>query len=269
MELVEGEDLSERIARGPISMDEALPIALQIAEALDGVPVWAPDSNGFVFASSREGQGIYWKRADGSGDAVRLTESERRRSPYSWHPSGRFLAFYEPNPETGTDIGLYSMEGDSASGWKASEHEYFLQTQHNETSPAFSPDGSWLAYVSSESGQDEIYVRPFPSGGGKWQISSDGGTSPAWFSNGEELFYKKKDQFMVVPYTVDSDSFRAGRPRLWTEQRFIIWPGLRSFDLHPDNERIATFRGAVEKQGQAVLFQNFFDYLKEKVPVDQ
>ena len=66
----------------------------------------------------------------------------------------------------------------------------FLRTPFNETAPRFSPDGRWLAYISDESGRFEIYVQPYPGPGGKWQISTEGGTEPVWNPNGRELFYR-------------------------------------------------------------------------------
>ncbi|MDA2931193.1 serine/threonine-protein kinase, partial [Acidobacteria bacterium AH-259-O06] len=237
--------------------------------ALDGLPIWSPDSRGFVFFSPRDGEGIYWRRSDGSGDAVRLTQSKIRQLPYSWHPSGKFLAFWKINPETGLDIGILPLEGDSQSGWKAGEPTDFLKTPFNEAAPAFSPDGKWLAYQSDESGRSEVYVRPFPGPGGKWPISNGGGFIAAWFSNTRELFYQKDDQFMVVPYTVEGGSFRAGKPRLWTEGKFSLRRGLRNFDLHPDSERIAVFKAAQdqveERTDHAVLILNFFEVLRQEL----
>src|SRR5207249_3264593 len=95
--------------------------------------------------------------------------------------------------------------------------------------PTFSPDGRWIAYRSDESGRDETYVRPFPGPGGKWQISTGGGTNPTWSRTRHELFYGTPDQrIMVAPYTVEGDSFRAEKPRLWSEGRYTARLVLRN-----------------------------------------
>ncbi len=248
--------------------------------ANDGLPVWSPDSIGLVFRSERDGHGIYWRRSDGSGEAVRLTESKGYR-PYSWHPSGKYLAFNHWSATSG-DIGILPLEGDSQSGWEVGEPTDFLKTPHNELVPAFSPDGEWLAYISDESGRNEIYVRPFPGPGGKWQISNGGGIIPAWFSNNRELLYQRGEgqvsggagtlgpqQFMVVPYTVEGESFRPGTPRLWTEEALPLRRFIRNYDPDPDAKRIAVFRAAQdqveESPNNAILILNFFEVLRQEL----
>ena len=141
-------------------------------------PVWTPDGRRIVFASARADKStpnLYWQRADGTGDAQRLTESKNAQRPASWHPSGKFLAFEEQNPQTKVDLMILPMEGDDASGWKPGKPTVFLNSPSAEREPMFSPDGRWLAYSSNESGRNEVYVRPFPGPGGKWQISTGGG----------------------------------------------------------------------------------------------
>jgi eukaryotic-like serine/threonine-protein kinase len=146
------------------------------------------------------------------------------------------------------DLYVLPIEGDEASGWKPRKPMEFLKTPFAERAPVFSPHGRWLAYQSNESGRDEIYVRPFSNGGGpgpgKWPISTGGGTSPTWSRIRNELFYATPDQrIMVVPYTLEGGSFRAEKPRMWSEVRFVARQGVggaqRSFDLHPDSKRVA------------------------------
>src|SRR5574341_1469887 len=92
-----------------------------------------------------------------------------------------------------------------------------------------SPDGRWLAYVSSESGRTEVYVRPFPGLGGKWQISTEGGSFPVWARSGKELFYRYRDKMMAVNIMMQP-SFVAGTPRLLFEAKYVPGP----FDVGPD-----------------------------------
>ena len=241
----------------------------------DVKPVWTPDSRRIVFASRRGDKStdnLYWQRADGTGDVQRLLESKNTQLPASWHPSGKFLAFTETNPQSGDDLMILPMEGDEGSGWKPGKPTAFLNGPFSEGEPMFSPDGRWIAYRSSESGRDEIYVRPFPGPGGKWQISTGGGTNPTWSRARHELFYGTPDtSIMVVPYTVAGESFRAEKPRLWSERHFTLLLRQRSFDLHPDGERFALAlvpeTQTAVKQDKLVFIFNFFDELRRVAPV--
>ncbi len=234
-------------------------------------PLWSPKGDGLVFRSNREGPGsLYWKRADGSGQVQRLTESQNFQTPTSWHPTGKFLAFFELDPETNNDIRILALEGDGWLGWKPGQVTTFLDSPFCELFPALSPDGRWLAYQSNESGQEEIYVRPFPGPGGPWQISSGGGTIPIWSENGKELFYKSPaQQIMAVTYSAEGESFRASQQRLWSEGRIASRPFTRDYDLHPDGDRFAVLtraqNQAEEKRDKVVLIQNFFELLRQEL----
>src|SRR5262249_44958019 len=124
-------------------------------------------------------------------EAERLTASETLLVPGSWSPDGQVVAFSEEDPATGWNIWILRLQGDR-------KPQPFLQTPANEGGPTFSPDGRWLAYQSDESGRWEIYVRPFPSPGGKVQISTEGGAEPVWARNGRELFYRNGRKMMVT-----------------------------------------------------------------------
>jgi Tol biopolymer transport system component len=236
--------------------------------AFDRNPVWTPDGRRVSFDSPRGGPfNIYWQRADGTGGEQRLTESKNVQYAWSWHPSGRFLAFGELSPQTNYDILILPMEGDETSGWKPGKPTVFLATPFTEENAAFSPDGKWLAYDSTESGRNEIYVRPFPGPGGKWQVSTGGGEYPTWSRNGKDLFYRTPDQrIMVASYTTQLDTFRADKPRLWSEEEFTDrGPRVRNFDLHPDGQRFAVLKAlpSETQAGRVVFITNFFDGLRK------
>jgi serine/threonine-protein kinase len=236
--------------------------------ATDQKPVWTPDGRRVTFGSTRADPAtpnLYWQRADGTGDTVRLTESRHPQQPGSWHPSGRSLVFEEQSPQTGYDLMILPMEGTEASGWKPGTPTVYLSSPFAEREPMFSPDGRWLAYVSNESGSDEVYVRPFPVAGGKWQVSTGGGDFPTWSRTANELFYGLAGQVMVTTYTADDDAFRSDKPRLWVKGR-VQGRGLnRMFDLHPDGTRVAL--ALVEeapgvKQDKLTFLFNVFDELR-------
>ena len=235
------------------------------------LPVWAPDGKQVAFRSNRAGGtwNLYWKPADGSGAAERLTTSEHTQTPSSWSLDGKFLAFYERATTVGSsttegDIWVLPLEGER-------KPQPFLQTQFYESSPTFSPDGSWLAYVSNESGRNEVYVLPYPGPGGKWQISTEGGREPVWARNGRELFYRNErgDQMMVVDITTEP-TFRAGAPRLLFEGNFELSSGtLPFYDISPDGQRFVMIKLEQQERAQINVVQNWFEELKRLVPTGE
>jgi Tol biopolymer transport system component len=244
------------------------------AAAEDMKPIWTPDGRRLAFRSSRDGSfNLYWQRADGSGDVQRLTESQNLQTPASWHPSGKFLAFFETRQTTGQDLMVLPLEGDETSGWKPGKPTVFLSTPFNETEPIFSPDGRWIAYQSQESGRFEVYVRPFPGPGGRWQVSTDGGITPVWSRTRPEIFYANSDnRLMVTSYRAEGDVFATDKPKQWVDRRFILRPGFISFALHPDGERFALAAApdneSALRQDKLVFIFNFFDELRRLAPAN-
>ena len=163
--------------------------------------------------------------------------------PSSFHPSGKFLAFDETSPQTNIDLMILPLDGSSESGWKPGTPAAFLNSPAIETGAMFSPDGRWLAYASNESGRPEVYVRPFPGPGGKSQISSDGGMHPTWSRTKQRTVLWPFGVIMVARFTVDGQSFRAEKPRPWSEGRYQPRGSNRMFDLHPDGNRFAVAPG--------------------------
>jgi serine/threonine protein kinase/Tol biopolymer transport system component len=246
---------------------------LTLAGEINGSPVWTPDGQRIVYSSQQKDglSSLWWMRADGAGDAQRLVESKSSQYAGSWRPDGKVLAFRQDNTGTGLDIMTISVEGDEKSGWKPGEPKPFVNSAFNEMTPAFSPDGRWLAYMSNESGSYELYVRPFPGPGGKWQISTAGGGYPKWSRNGKELFYQTMDnKIMVVTYIASGDSFHADKPQPWSPGQFTSLGANYTFDLHPDGKRIAVLKAPGTEQNAAVnkvsFIFNFFDEVRSKFP---
>jgi len=236
------------------------------------LPIWAPDGTHLVFESVSDDVSLYWIRSDGSGDPQLLLEDANSLAPWSFSPDGRHLAYHELGPDTGDDIWTLPLDLTDPDHPKPGKAEPFLRTPAYELVPRFSPDGRWIAYRSTESGSNEIYVRPFPaSSGGKWQISSGGGLYAFWSKDGRQLFYETQDnRIMVMDYTVDGDAFLPGKPRLWSDKQ-IFYTGTSNMDMSPDGKRFAVFTlpqaTAGEKSSVHItMLENFFDEVKRKIP---
>jgi Tol biopolymer transport system component len=174
-------------------------------EAHNIEPTFTADGKRVTFASSRTGPfNLFWVPADGTGAPERLLESAQSQYPDSWSPDGRSLAFTTLTRETGADIWMLSMDSRQA--------RPFLRTPFDEEASAFSPDGRFLAYASNETNRWEVFVRPFPAGGPKHSISSNGGHSPSWSADGRELYFRDDEGLWSVPIET-APTFRAGAPR--------------------------------------------------------
>ena len=146
----------------------------------------------------------------------------------------------------------------------------FLGTPFNEGGARFSPDGRWLAYVSNESGRPEIYVQPYPGPGGKWQVSTEGGTEPLWNRNGRELFYRSGNKMMTVE-TTTQPGFTVGKPRMLFEGEYLAteYPQLGSdYDVSADGQRFLMVKEIerTESSAQINVVLNWLDELKRRVP---
>jgi Tol biopolymer transport system component/predicted Ser/Thr protein kinase len=240
-------------------------------------PVWSPD--GKRVASSRalgNAEDIYWQVADGSGTAEPLTknssELELPLFPSSFTPDGSTLLLTAGDD----DIWMTTIDG------TADTSAPVLDSAAREGSPALSPDGRWLAYKSTESGQDEIYVRPFPdTKTGRWQISTNGGSHPDWNPDGSELFYLELGRddragtgaFMAVPIDTDT-GFTPGTPRKLFAENFAAIGGQRLvYDVANDGQRFLMIKNAAssdreDSRSEIIIVQNFVEELQRLVQAD-
>ncbi len=232
-------------------------------------PLWSPDGRYILYGVQG---GLSWTRADGSGKPQTLLRTKGTNTfPWSFTPDGKRLAFHDLLPETSLDLWTVSLESHDGE-LRAGQPEVYLQTPADERYPAFSPDGRWLAYASNESGDFQVYVRAFPDKGGKWQISSAGGSYPMWSRSAHELFFESLDnRIMVAGYNVLGDSFVADQPRLWSERSLAnTVNATRNVDLAPDGKRIlAVMEDEGPKSSYVLYVENFFDELRRRVPVNK
>jgi Tol biopolymer transport system component len=169
-------------------------------------PIWSADGATIVFASDRGGiYDLYEKPVKGSGEEKLLLHSEENKSAASWTSDGKYIAYASQNPKTQWDLWALPTFGDK-------KPIPIAVTPFIEQNPMFSPDGKYVAYISNESGRNEIYVQTFPEPSGKWQVSNGGGSDPSWRGDGKELYYRSPDQkLMAVDIRLGSD-FQAGVP---------------------------------------------------------
>jgi len=239
---------------------------LTLGPTFDVVPLWTPDGKRIVFCTNAGGGSIHWKAADGTGkDEPVGSPSEKIMVPVSWSKDGKTLVVTHA-AQIGTanfDIGALSMESD---------HDYkgLLKEKHSESQPRISPDGHWMAYTSNESGQAQIYVRPFPDvDKERWQVSTNGGNSPLWSPDGRELFYFSDGSANAVAVKT-KPAFSIGTPKTLFRGRFV-GPSMNSgasWDISPDGTRFLMLKedeGGGPRKINVVL--SWTEELKRRVPV--
>ena len=246
----------------------------------DGVnrhAVWAPDGKRLAFMSNRDGrQQIFWKLADGSGDAERLTDGGSTTAPdvlnipFSWSRDGRLLAYARLAPAAAAELCVLSLD-DGSTTRSGRTAQVFLRTQAADGAPQLSPDGRWMAYASEESGRREIYVQAYPGPGGRWQISSDGGNEPIWSASGHDLFYRSGDRMMDVDISTERE-FLASKPQQLFEGSYVPTAGgyaRANYDVSPDGQRFLMLKREDQKSApltQINVVLNWSDELKRLVP---
>jgi eukaryotic-like serine/threonine-protein kinase len=208
--------------------------------AEDQEPVWSPDGDRIVWASSAQGHfDLVMKSASGAGNVEVLVASDTTKYPDDWSRDGRFISFtqIDPKAKSGADLWILPMFGDR-------KPYAFLATRFNEGNGVFSPDGRWLAYESDESGRPEIYITAFPQGGAKWQVSQGGGTTPSWRPDGRALVYATPDgRLMEAGVDAKGGAVEVGTPHEFSKTHLPdfgseVW----FYTLAPKGDRILVLR---------------------------
>ena len=264
----------KQLPAGPLSR-------LTLYPGADRAPTWTPDGRAITFLSDRPvppdtlrhaNQFALWQQAaDGTGEP-RLLWRKDAVTDGSWSPDGRWIVLGATGSAGSSDRGDILAVHPGAAGGADSVARRLVATGYDERGASLSPDSRWLAYVSNEQGENEVFVRPFPDvNGGKWQVSSGGGGAPVWAHNGRELFYVGGGNMNVV--TVHpGPPFSAEPPRVL----FAIPERVRrgslergTFAVTPDDQRFLMVReNSWEEMAGAptvVVVENFFDELRAKL----
>jgi serine/threonine-protein kinase len=244
------------IARGTLNR-------LSMATGEDETPVWSPDGRFVAWSGSRGDvvRGIFRRRADGSGSEELIWKLEMHAHVRDWMPDGRALVIEIADPVRSYDIWRLDLSDTPVA-------TAFLQTQFNERCSRLSPDGHWLAYVSDESGRDEVYIQSFPQPGSKIPVSTSGGDQPVWSRHGSKLFFRGNGAIQEI-------TFQPGSPPSVSKARSLFPDSFESpqggshtgYDVFPDGRFLMIQAGSQsDVASEIVVVVNWTEELKRLVP---
>jgi dipeptidyl aminopeptidase/acylaminoacyl peptidase len=245
------EDQSPRSNLWVIDLTRGTSSRLTFDPERDASPVWSPDARRLAFAARREQQVLLTTSVTNGAKADQIATSPFSMRPTDWSKDGRLLLYTVDDPRTALDVLMLPMAGDDR------KPSPLLQGPFNESDAHFSPDGRLVAYVSNETGRDEVFVRSFPEAEGKSLISLDGGSRPRWGADGRELFFVSADGKLMATAIETRPTFRAGQPRA-----LLDLGRSRVYEVSADGRRFVTQMPLQDQPDELHVVLNWMNELR-------
>jgi Tol biopolymer transport system component len=233
----------------------------------ESAPVWSPDDRRLLFFGNFPNQNdLFTVASDGTGVAETVLSNGADNLASDWSSDGKFILLQSAKDRglTNTDLWIYSLEEKKAEPWLASSY--------SEKQARFSPDRKWIAYSSNESGRPEIYVRGFMPPGGKWRVSSDGGSAPVWRPDGKELFFVSADARIMSVTVRPGAAFDGGAaaPLFRIPGDILDLSVVTQYDVAPDGQSfLMNLDTPTEGQRMITLVTHWMSLMKETgLPAD-
>ena len=215
-----------------IDLERGLPVRFTFSQNSEDNPSWSADGSYLYYTSTDSTQSIICRKPSGGagGEEQIYKGLAAVDDGIDVSPDGKNLLFQSVGEHTNEDVWDLPLTGDG-------KIFPLLNSEFDELHPHFSPDGHWIAYVSTESGRSEIYVRNFPSSGGQWQVSTDGGGQPHWRRDGKELFFIAPDRKLMAVDIKLGSTFGMGTPHALFQTQVSGFMSPNRYDVSADGQR--------------------------------